>query len=104
MAQCPGSQVAAIQQFEEKPGVKMFWACPQLQHCLPPGEIRHPPGLHLSPHKAKVTSNTSRQMSEKLSLALSFVFSSGHWDKVVLQEMLSVEKIQTPLPQVLTGT
>lgn len=34
-----------------------------LQH---PGEIRHPPGLHLSPHKAKVTSNTSRQMREKL--------------------------------------
>lgn len=64
----------------------------------------HPPGLHLSLHKAKVTSNTSRQMSKELSLALSFVFSSGHWDKVVLQEMLSVEKIQKPLPQMLTGT
>lgn len=46
----------------------------------------------------------SRQTSEELSLALSFAFSSGHWDKGELQEMLSVEQIQKPLPQALTGT
>lgn len=36
MTLCPGSQVAAIQKCEEKPAVRMSWACPQLQHCLSP--------------------------------------------------------------------
>lgn len=67
-----------------------------LQH---PGETRHTPDLHLSLHKAKVTSNASKQTSEELSLALSFVFPSGHGDKLMLQETLSMEKIQKPLPQ-----